>query len=120
MVDRYTNGTLRPEALVQVLRMPDSLTLAVRIFPESGERRVPYAARKFWRTPKAMFVFDTETTTDATQRLTFGSYRFLVEGKCLEEGIFFGDDLAAHERKKLEHYVVTHSADVHKIGCRDL
>ena len=32
-----------------------------------------------------MFVFDTETRTDATQRLTFGSYRFIVAGQCLKE-----------------------------------
>jgi hypothetical protein len=103
-----------------VFRIPDRLTLAVRIFPESGKTRPKIAARKFWRAPKATLVFDTETTTDATQRLKFGSYRFVVDGKCLEEGILVGDDLPARDRKTLEHYVATHSADVHKDGHRTL
>ena len=42
-----------------------------------------------------MLVFDCETRTDKAQALTFGSYRFLVEGRCLEEGLFYGDDLTA-------------------------
>jgi hypothetical protein len=44
-----------------------------------------------------MLVFDTETRTDASQRLLFGSYRFIESGRCLEEGIFHADDLSAHE-----------------------
>ena len=40
-----------------------------------------------------MLVFDCETRTDETQALTFGSYRFLVAGRCLEEGLFYADDL---------------------------
>ena len=31
-----------------------------------------------------MLVFDCETRTDKAQALTFGSYRFLVEGRCLK------------------------------------
>jgi len=41
-----------------------------------------------------MFVFDTETTVDETQRLTFGSYRFIVGGRCLKEALFYADDLS--------------------------
>ena len=58
-----------------------------------------------------MFVFDTETRTDATQRLTFGSYRFIVGAECLEEGLFYGDDLSARERRILEQYVTEHTPD---------
>jgi hypothetical protein len=67
-----------------------------------------------------MFVFDTETRTDATQRLTFGNYRFIVEASCLEEGLFLGDDLAAKDRQILERYVATHQADVQTDGHREL
>ncbi|MGC2634912.1 MAG: hypothetical protein WA215_11940 [Candidatus Cybelea sp.] len=49
-----------------------------------------------------MLVFDCETRTDKTQALTFGSYRFLVAGRCLEEGRFYADDLTAAERIVLE------------------
>jgi hypothetical protein len=55
-----------------------------------------------------MLVFDTETRTDATQRLTFGSYRFFVGGQCLKESLFYGDDLPEKDRRVLERYVATH------------
>ena len=56
-----------------------------------------------------MLVFDTETRTDATQRLTFGSYQFIVAGRCLEEGLFYANDLPEKDRKVLERYVATHA-----------
>jgi len=52
-----------------------------------------------------MFVVDTETRTDSTQRLTFGSYRFFVDDELQEEGLFYADDLSKRERKTLEGYV---------------
>ncbi|MGA7283658.1 MAG: hypothetical protein WBW87_03870 [Candidatus Cybelea sp.] len=57
-----------------------------------------------------MLVFDTETRTDAAQALTFGSYRFFDDGVCLEEGLFYADDLPAAERAALQAYVKTHPA----------
>ena len=63
-----------------------------------------------------MLVFDCETRTDKTQALTFGSYRFLVAGRCLEEGLFYADDLAADERNVLEHYAREHPADTDPRG----
>jgi len=67
-----------------------------------------------------MLVFDTETRTDATQRLTFGSYRFFVEGRCLEEGLFYADDLPEKDRRNLEQYAATHRAETASGGVRDL
>lgn len=58
-----------------------------------------------------MVVFDCETRTNRAQALTFGSYRFLVEGRCLEEGLFYADDLSTSEREVLESYARTHAAD---------
>jgi len=58
-----------------------------------------------------MLVWDTETRIDATQRLTFGSYRFIVGGHCLEEGLFYADDLPEEDRRILEQYIATHVAD---------
>ena len=55
-----------------------------------------------------MFVFDTETRVDATQRLTFGSFRFIVGGRCVEEALFYGDDLPEGDRQVLERYVRKH------------
>ena len=67
-----------------------------------------------------MLVFDTETRIDATQRLTFGSYRFVVAGRCLEEGLFYADDLPEKDRRILEQYAATHRAETASDGVRDL
>ena len=57
-----------------------------------------------------MLVFDTETRTDTTQALTFGSYRYFEDRICLEEGLFFGDDLPRADRAKLVAYIANHAA----------
>jgi len=67
-----------------------------------------------------MLVFDTETRTDPTQRLTFGSYRFFVNGECLEEGLLYADELPAKEREILERYVATHRAETCQEGRPEL
>jgi hypothetical protein len=58
-----------------------------------------------------MLVFDTETRTDEKQQLTFGSYRFIVGDECLEEGLFYADDLAQQNRDTLQRYAETHRAE---------
>jgi len=88
------------------------LILGVRVYPEPQDKERSQYRQKFWRTPSAMLVFDTETRTDASQRLTLGSYRFYKEGRCLEEGLFFGDDLPTKDRRILERYVAKHQTDV--------
>jgi len=97
-----------------------SLPIAVRVYPEPKYAEADARSRKRWQCPGAMFVFDTETRTDATQSLTFGSYRFIVAGRCLEEGIFYGDDLLEKERKFLEDYVLTHGAETADGGIRKI
>jgi hypothetical protein len=84
---------------------PVPLPVAIRVFP--ALERGPQAIRgnKKWRPPNAMFVFDTETRTDASQRLTFGSYRFFRNGGLQEEGLFYADDLPSKDRRTLEKYV---------------
>jgi len=69
-----------------------------------------------------MFVFDTETRTDHTQRLTFGSYRFIVAGQCLKEALFSADDLSATERRALTRYIDNekHRANVSPEGLFEL
>jgi lambda repressor-like predicted transcriptional regulator len=61
-----------------------------------------------------MLVLDTETTTDATQRLLFGSYRFIDRSRCVEEGLFYPDDLSSDQLSILQDYVRTHRADTVK------
>src|SRR5437016_683576 len=93
-----------------------SLPIAVRVYPEieisaAENSRSSAQRRKTWRRPDAMLVFDTETRIDATQRLTFGSYQFLTNGECQEEGLFFPDDLPEQDRKVLERYTAEHPAE---------
>jgi hypothetical protein len=80
------------------------LPIAIRVYPESAERKP--RALKSWRRPDAMIVFDTETRVDAPQRLMFGSYRFIQAGECLEEALFYGNDLPKKDRKILQRCVV--------------
>jgi hypothetical protein len=80
-----------------------SLSIAIRVYPESAERNA--RPLKSWRRPDAMFVFDTETRIDATQRLMFGGYRFIQSGQCLEEALFHGNDLPGKDRRLLDKYV---------------
>src|SRR5437773_4322168 len=84
---------------------PVSLPIAIRVFPALKPTEPKSRKNKLWRRPRAMFVFDTETRTDASQRLTFGSYRFFVDNQLREEGLFHADDLPAKDRKTLEKYV---------------
>ncbi|HZQ17468.1 MAG TPA: hypothetical protein VFA90_02015 [Terriglobales bacterium] len=65
-------------------------------------------------------MFDTETSTDHTQRLKFGSYRFIVEDRCVKEALFFADDLSRSERRILENYVRRNQADVVEEGLSRL
>jgi hypothetical protein len=59
--------------------------------------------------PHSVLIFDTETTIDPTQVLTFGSFRRYefkqTEYRCVEEGLFFADDLRRVDRKVLDRYV---------------
>ena len=98
----------------------DPITIAVRVYPEEKVARKKNNSRKKWRRPDAMFVFDTETTTDATQRLLFGCYRFIVAGKCLEEGLFHADDLPDKDGGILREYVTTRAADTERHGVGEL
>ena len=68
------------------------------------------------RWPDRVLVFDTETTIDTRQDLTFGAYRLcqLAEGRyiCSEEGLFHTDDLNTHQRKVLQAYIANQFAEI--------
>ncbi len=69
--------------------------------------------------PKEILVFDAETTTDPTQRLLFGSWRYghrEANGTftCLEEGLVYADELQERDPAGfacLQAYVATHAAE---------
>jgi len=66
--------------------------------------------------PDKVFIFDTETTTNTEQNLTFGVYRLCqLVGKqyiCSEEGILHEDELDEEQRKIIEVYVKNNIANV--------
>lgn len=58
-----------------------------------------------------VLVFDTESRTDPTQRLTFGCWRVLLGGETVDEGLFSADDLPAIDYAVLAAYARSHRAD---------
>ena len=68
------------------------------------------------RWPHTVLIFDTETTIDTRQTLTFGAFRRgnLVGDayKCIEEGLFYADDISPGDRRILDEYVRHAHADL--------
>lgn len=87
--------------------MQDIFLRAHTVAPMRKRRRKRIDAASRW--PHSVLVLDTETTIDTRQTLTFGAYRRceLVGDtyKCVEEGLFYGDDASAEDRRVLEEYV---------------
>jgi len=73
----------------------------------------PVTGRKW---PTRVLVFDTETTIDTRQDLTFGVYRLceLIDGvyRCSEEGFLHADELDGRQHKVIEAYVKHEFADI--------
>ncbi len=90
------------------MTMQDALPFATRAWMrrddvkhdrKSGKRRGQNQVTT-WR--HTVLIFDTETTTDPTQRLTFGCYRLCdwnPDGSLAvrEKGVFYDDDLPEHD-----------------------
>jgi len=78
-----------------------SLEIAVRAFPRTSRRK---ATRRDPGEPSGVVVvFDTETRTDVSQRLLFGSYRvYAPTGRLVEEGLIAADDLSDAEQGILQ------------------
>lgn len=90
---------------------PPSLVIAIRVYPDTKKVELDLQKEKKrrgrWKLPNTIFVWDTETRTDRTQRLTFGSYRLVDAGQLVKENLFYGPTLPARDRRILERYVAT-------------
>lgn len=84
----------------------DPVAIAVRAYTtrQDDEPAGGSAARGRWSLPTHILAFDTETTTDYSQRLNFGSWCYLQadwDGEptfaCVEEGLFYADDLPSRD-----------------------
>jgi transposase-like protein len=88
----------------------DSLAISLRAFVKDINAK-PRGSSD-WKPPPASrwtLVFDTETTTDPSQRLRFGCYQ-LRKGEVLDEaGLFFDPNvLSEDERRTLETFAAAH------------
>ena len=87
-------------------------TIAVRAFARPIERKPGSRYRPPRDKPPNLVLFiDTETRTDASQRLLFGSARLHGREGLLREWLFYPDDLAEQEAAILRTYVATHADD---------
>lgn len=111
------NKSIFLRAHTEVVKLPTSRrTKTAKQKPDSQARRQKGAAPPKW--PEYALVFDCESTTDASQALTFGAFRFCrIIGNtffCVEEGIFYNDDLPETDPdglRILKHYVKTSDAE---------
>jgi hypothetical protein len=87
------------------------LDIAVRAYPVPDKSEPRSREKRTWNRPSAMLVFDTETRTDETQRLTFGSFRFFENGICKREGIFYAESLSEADRAVLQKYAASRPSD---------
>lgn len=92
---------------------PSYLELAVRAHTVPTQRKTrdkatPKSMRRKDPRSKKVLVFDCETRTDATQKLTFGWYRVYDRGTLIDEGIFCADDLPESDRETLRAYCCSH------------
>jgi hypothetical protein len=97
------------------MRSPEirPLPVAVRVFPYAAEKRKEHHwAGSSSPLQRGTLVIHTAESTGSAQKLTFGIYRLIVGAKCLEEGLFYADDLPTRELQVLQDYVVRHNVDV--------
>jgi hypothetical protein len=107
-VDRNAGSAIRTGTHMTI----DELQIAVRGYPISPPNDEGEPSKSSRPLPDNALVFDCETRTDAQQSLTFGSYRYYIKGDCIEEGLFYGEDLSVEEMACLKGYAQSRSADV--------
>ena len=90
---------------------PTPLKIAVRVYPDYYSKAAKSRKARRLPRPDDFLVFDTETRTDTTQALLFGSYRHIRSGQCVEEGLFHGEGIEPTEMLTLMKYVFRYNQD---------
>ncbi len=85
------------------------LTVAVRVFPYAADIGKDHRRTRSSLLPKGMLVIHTAGRSGSSQKLTIGSFRLIVGGQCLEEGLFYADDLPRRELQVLQDYVLRYN-----------
>lgn len=94
------------------MRSPEirPLPIAVRVFPYADIQKENRWTASF-SLPQGMLVIETAERTGSAQGLRFGTYRLIVGGECLEEGLFYADDLSRRGLQVLKDYVLRLNAN---------
>jgi len=87
------------------------LTVAVRVFPYAADIGKDHRWTSSSLLPTGMLVIHTAGCSGSSQKFTTGSYRFVVGGQCLEEGLFYADDLPRREVQVLQDCILRHNVD---------
>ena len=87
------------------------LPVAVRVFPYASETVKDRGTIRSWLCPQGVLVIHSAGRGGSNQKLKIGSYRFIVSGRCREEGFFYADDLPRRELQLLKDYVLRHNMD---------
>ena len=75
------------DASTDAVPEPERRSILLRAYAE-----VPYPKsldQKLQMPPEFVLIFDTETTTDESQRLRFGTFQLWQKGRCREKGLFY-------------------------------
>jgi hypothetical protein len=80
--------------------------------PGQSVWRLPWPDPSTLPWPHLAVVFDCETTTDRAKRLLFGCCRVLDGESVIGEGLFYGNDLAPGDIRRIERYAKDHALDV--------
>lgn len=78
----------------------DRLIIQLRAYVASPQRRGRPNKKPAW-TSGVCIIFDTETTTDPSQRLRFGAYQIRDRGSLIARGLFHADDAPKEDRDDL-------------------
>jgi hypothetical protein len=92
--------------------MKEEIEMAVRCYPEpmaKGPSKGKYDMEILEDIPSRTIVFDTETTIDRYQNLTFGSFRSYNRKKLDRQGIFYGECLSEKDISILKEYAMSHN-----------
>jgi len=80
----------------------DRLIIQLRAYVASPRRRGRQSSRRPTWTSGICIIFDTETTTDPSQRLRFGAYQIRDRGGLIARGLFHADDASKGDRADLK------------------
>jgi hypothetical protein len=83
----------------------DDLMIAVRAYVPLAESESPRRSRPQPQPSDWVLIFDTETTTDPSQRLRFGSFQLRYGDRLEKNGLFYDPEtLSKHDQQVLARY----------------